>query len=720
VAFQPDGKALMSVSRGKKITVWDMAGKRIVSTLAGEDPSATARIYPDGRFILWQTSDLAIHLHEVASGTRIATFPGSKHGWNRMALTRDGKVLATVAETGGIELWDVASRQNTATIESAKFVALDPEGKVLAWTDVAGGLELSEVTTAKKITRLPGSAVGTWDPVLRSPDGKLLRSPDGKVIVWSNGNDTITLCEFATGKTIATISAPESNKYNTSALFSSDSKTCVILFDYRIEVWNVATGQKIDRVDGLNKVVPSITYSRPSAFSPDYRFFAAHSRDKTLHLWDLAEGSHRTFKAPISTEAPNKEASIAVLRRTFTKFSPDGKVLAWSDGSNIITLSESTTGKTIATISAEGGRWYMASFSPDGKTFVLQFGEEINLGKENNRQLELWNVASGEKICSVDGVNLFNPDMAFSPDGRFFAVGTRDKTLHLWDVADGSHRTFTAPISSEVTNNNSSVAAMWAFSRFSPDGKLLAYNDSSPDKKLHLWNLADGSHRDFKMPDLPEGAYKKLPKEAAIFANAINAKFSADSQSIMGETLGGSIIWDVTSGKEIASRKLGLNGQWEPSEDRSAELFDSFSPAAAVQSDTSRIPYEASDTSQKPYGALAVSPDRKTCAVGNYGSVNLQETATGSVIAVLHEDGSHVESALFSPDSRMLALNFHNFHDGASRIFNTTGAKLAATLPDKERVVAFTPDGCTVISQGASSIKLWDIWDLTVDQAKVR
>jgi WD40 repeat protein len=350
----------------------------------------------------------------------------------------------------------------------------------------------------------------------------------------------------------------------------------------------------------------------------------------------------------------------------FHKFSPDGKSLAWSDGGDIVMLCESATGKIIATILTEGARGYMASFSPDGKTFVLQFGKESNLGKDNDRQLELWNVVTGEKIGSADGViGRYISNQVFSPDGSFFAAG-------------------------------------------------------SPDKTLHLWNLADGSHRAFKLPDLPEGAYKKLPKEAAIFANAINAKFSADSQSIMGETLGGSIIWDVTSSKEIASRKRGPNGQWEPSENGNTEPFDSISRAAAAKSDTSRVPYEASDTSQKPYGAMAVSPDGKTCVVDNYGNVKLQDAATGSVIAVLQEDGPDVESALFSPDSRMLALNYHKYEDRASRILNTTGAKLAATLPDKERVVAFTPDGCTVISQGASSIKLWDIWDLAVDQAKVR
>ena len=90
--------------------------------------------------------------------------------------------------------------------------------------------------------------------------------------------------------------------------------------------------------------------------------------------------------------------------------------------------------------------------------------------------IRLWDLESGCKD-TLKGHTGWVVAVAFSPDGKYIASGSNDKTVKIWDLAGQCKRT--------LEGHTDSLTAV----TFSPNGEQIA--SSSYDNTIKLWDVAE-------------------------------------------------------------------------------------------------------------------------------------------------------------------------------------------------------------------------------------
>lgn len=233
---------------------------------------------PQGKLIISSGQDNTIEVLELPGGKSSKTFFGdSSPIWSFDVNFNDGEKLVAGTYDWRLILWDLETEEFVRSLDHygpVWSVAISPDGK----------------TT---ITGSGDTIVRIWD----TDSGILIYNlfyhfdiiyavaiaPDGKTFATGSEDTTIKVVDLETGNLIHSL-VGHTEGVRTLAISPDSTKLVSGSYDDTIKIWNLETGELINTLNGHSNDVISV------AISPDGKFIASGSKDKTVKIWDLETG----------------------------------------------------------------------------------------------------------------------------------------------------------------------------------------------------------------------------------------------------------------------------------------------------------------------------------------------------------------------------------------------------------------------------------------------
>ena len=521
VSFTVDGLRVASSSADGTLRFWEPTGALLQTHRAGKGALQSLAIAADNKTIYTAGTDAQIHIVTAAA---IRAIPGHTGAVQALAFNPAGDRLVSGGIDKTIRAWNpidgVAGPLYAGATEAITAVKFTADGLKL----IAGG--------ADRQVRVWNAADGVAGPIIPQPAviRDLAPSVDLTKVVVVGDDGIVRVWDLASGKELETFAGHVGIIH--SVALATDNKTLYTTgADKSVRQWTVSAQRVIAAHEGkANGVV----------YSPDGSALLSAGDDKLIKMWLPTGMAVRQFAGStvaitgLAVRGDSLQVAGAVA---------DNSVMLWNfDGTPFVALPKLAVPAAVTSLrysadhlklAVSTGDAHVRVYNPaDGK--LLQALPQAAVPAAvaftpDSKSLLVGNADNSAKLIPYSLLRLIAghegavTSLAYVPTAEQLVSGGADKTVRLWNLADGAAvRTY--PGHTDIVTN---VAV-------TPDGtQILA---AGQDKNVRSWKLADAAV-------LATLLHPAAVRSLSISTDGLRVATSGDDAIAR--------VWDLTAAKEL-------------------------------------------------------------------------------------------------------------------------------------------------------------------------
>src|SRR5262245_8371166 len=484
VAFAPDGQSFASCGADNTVKIWDVPLNKPLRDLAMTDSVTATATSADGKSIAAGARDGSIKVWNAADAKESFRMTGHVGAVTGLAYAANAPLLASCGVDGTLRFWNPATGQVVAMVGAhatpVHALALSANA---AYTAASDG--------SVKIWQLPPV---TSKPLAGHQDTVrvLAMSADGATVVTGSADKNVRVFNTESGQVQKTLTSPNavtavglSGTGNTATTAAGTATGQVILWGpdgkpmFQTQAHNGSVTSVSYNPGGAQlltsgadgnvtiwalPIVPTKTFAHPSdirsaVISTDGKRILTGAGDNQMRLWNATNGQvERPFAGhakPVTAVATSADGNtlasacgddIRVWRRD------NGQQSGQIPGQGGVSAIAIHPGGTQLLVAHEDGSrklWPLPIPMKDAKPVWtakaavavknVQFdpkGERfLSIGKD--AQLRLWDAKTGKEAKAIPAHEGEILDVAPTADWAKIATSGADKTVKVWNVADG-------------------------------------------------------------------------------------------------------------------------------------------------------------------------------------------------------------------------------------------------------------------------------------------